>query len=132
MTTEYDVGFGKPPKHSQFRKGQSGNPKGRPQGARNLKTELEEEFSERIPVKEDGKSKKVPKQRAMIKALMARAVTGDVRAATLLFTMWLKVMPVGADMPTEDELTPTDRKILEEFRMEVLSAAKTKGKPNAK
>ena len=36
--TEYEVGYGKPPAHSRFRPGQSGNPRGRPRGARNRPT----------------------------------------------------------------------------------------------
>lgn len=52
MTDEYEVGYRKPPRHTRFRKGQSGNPKGRPKGAKNLKTELEEELQEKIVVRE--------------------------------------------------------------------------------
>ena len=44
MSRDYDVGYKKPPKHGRFRKGRSGNAKGRPKGGKNLKTELMEEL----------------------------------------------------------------------------------------
>ena len=71
----YQVGYGKPPKNSQFKPGQSGNPKGRPKGAKNLSTELLEELQEQVKVSEDGKQKTISKQRAMIKSLMAKSVS---------------------------------------------------------
>ena len=91
--TDYAVGYKKPPKHSQFKPGESGNPKGRPKGAKNLATELLEELQERVKVKEDGKPKSVSKQRAMIKAQLAKAVQGDSRAANTLLNMLLKLVP---------------------------------------
>ena len=47
---DYEVGYGKPPRHSQFVKGQSGNPRGRPAGAKNLKTLLNKALNELVIV----------------------------------------------------------------------------------
>jgi hypothetical protein len=57
----YEVGFGKPPAHSRFKKGQSGNPWGRPAGAKNLKTLLNEALNERVIVAENGRRRKISK-----------------------------------------------------------------------
>ena len=69
---DYKVGYGKPPKSGQFKRGKSGNPKGRPKGSLKLATDLAAELSEQITVREDGKARRVSKQRALIKSLMAK------------------------------------------------------------
>jgi Family of unknown function (DUF5681) len=76
--SEYKIGYGKPPKSGQFKRGRSGNPKGRPKGSQKLATDLAAELNEQITVREDGKSRRVSKQRALIKSLMAKALQGDV------------------------------------------------------
>lgn len=87
MPDDYEVGYRKPPKHTQFKPGQSGNPRGRPKGTKNLKTDLREELDEQIVVREGGRAQRVSKQRAMVKTIMARALKGDVRALTLQVNM---------------------------------------------
>ncbi len=67
---DYEVGYGKPPEHTRFKPGQSGNPRGRPKGTKNLKTDLIEELSEKIVVREGDQSQKVSKQRAVVKTLV--------------------------------------------------------------
>ena len=52
---DYEVGYGRPPKDKQFKKGQSGNPKGRPKGSRNFRTDLQEELQMQVQVTENGK-----------------------------------------------------------------------------
>ena len=87
MATDDDddrVGYKRPPEKSRFKPGQSGNPKGRPKHARNLKTEFLEELNEVIRVREGGHEMKISKQRAFVKSLVAAAIKGDMRAANAL------------------------------------------------
>ena len=97
--SSYEVGYGKPPKATQFKKGKSGNPRGRPKGSLNLATDLTAELGETITVREDGRPRKVSKQRALIKSLMAKALQGDVRATTALLALYARVICE----PPEDE-----------------------------
>jgi Family of unknown function (DUF5681) len=112
---DYGVGYRKPPKASRWRKGQSGNPRGR--RARNLKTELTEELSEVISVKEQGLARTITKQRALIKAMTAKAVQGDTRAANLLINIIFRLLrpELIEDMPPE--LTKEDQAILDTFEV---------------
>ena len=56
--TDYKVGYKRPPLHTRFRKGQSGNPRGRPRGSKNFSTLLTEALNEPVVVTEDGRRRK--------------------------------------------------------------------------
>ena len=71
---DYEVGYARPPIHSRFTPGQSGNPAGRPKGAQNFATEIAAELKEAILVKEGGVTKRLSKRRAMIKRQAERAL----------------------------------------------------------
>jgi len=86
-TSDYEVGFKRPPKHTRFQPGPSGNPEGRPKGWKNFKTELLEELQEQIAIKEGGSRRTVSKQRALLKSLTAKAMQGDTKAAGLVANM---------------------------------------------
>ncbi|MGA6965495.1 MAG: DUF5681 domain-containing protein, partial [Xanthobacteraceae bacterium] len=82
MSEEYEagaVGYKHPPREHQFRRGQSGNPSGRPKGARNFRSELREELSEVVTVRDGEREIQVSKQRALIKSLVAAAIDGNQR-----------------------------------------------------
>ena len=115
MQNDDDVGFGKPPRHTQFKPGQSGNPAGRPKGTKNLKTDLEEELRELITVREGGNQKIVSKQRAMLKSLTAKAVQGDPRAAAIVIDMMYRLLHEDDAEDTSRGLSPDDKAILEAF-----------------
>lgn len=71
----YDVGYGRPPRKTQYTKGQSGNPKGRPKGSKSLKTLIQEELEEPITIFVKGKKKKITKARALVRNAIHLALT---------------------------------------------------------
>src|SRR6202040_4244368 len=85
---DYEVGYRKPPGHSRFTKGRSGNPRGRSSGAKNLKTLLSEVLNERVIVsKNGGGHRKITKREAIITQLVNRSATADWRAIKILFDL---------------------------------------------
>jgi hypothetical protein len=109
------VGYRKPPARTRFRPGQSGNPNGRPKGSVNLRTDLRSELSEQIRIREGERSLKVSKQRAMLKALVAKALKGDARAANVVLTLVGKLFEPEAAAEQVPALTSDDHAILERF-----------------
>jgi hypothetical protein len=114
------VGYKKPPKHTQFKPGKSGNPKGRPKGTKNLAMDLSEELSEKIVVTEAGQQLRISKQRAMIKSLLAKALKGDTRAASVLLKLLIDAEQATTQTALAEALPPDDRAILENFKARVL------------
>ena len=115
MSGDYKVGYGKPPKKHRFKKGQSGNPRGRPKGTRNLKTDLAEELAERISLREGERALRVSKQRALLKSLMAKALKGDARAAALILALVQRLLSEDAAEGQAVELSTEDKAILTRF-----------------
>lgn len=115
MADNDTVGYGKPPRQTRFRKGQSGNPAGRPRGSRNLKTDLQAELVERISIKENEQPLTISKQRALVKTLMAKALKGDTRAANLVLTMVSRLLEQEVPATHTADLAAEDRAILDDF-----------------
>ncbi len=121
MAEKSAVGYRSPPKATRFKAGQSGNPKGRPKGSLNLAGDLTAELGEQITVREGGRSRRVSKQRALIKSLMAKALQGDVRATTAVLALYARVIST----PAEDEGWPVEEDellILRRFGPRLLKA----------
>lgn len=109
------TGYKDPPKHSQFKKGQIANPKGRPKGVTNMKTDIDAEFAELVELREGGKSRRVSKRRALIKKMFALAMGGNVRAADMLLNRHERHHADDPAMPEDTNLSPEEQAILAAF-----------------
>lgn len=114
-TDDYEVGYGKPPVKTRFQRGESGNPKGRKKGSRNLKTDLMEELAERVTLKEGGRTIRLSKQRAMVKALIVKGIKGDERAIARAFDLLLRLTGSDEHADTAVPLSTEDQAILDAF-----------------
>ncbi|MCQ8779996.1 DUF5681 domain-containing protein, partial [Escherichia coli] len=82
--------YGKPPKHSQFQKGKSGNPHGRPKGAKSASAIAKEMFLKPVTVIVNGKPKKMPVFAALVTKLISAAMSGDHKAMKLALDTYAK------------------------------------------
>ena len=73
-------GYGKPPEHSRFKKGQSGNPRGRPKGSKNLSTLVFEELRKKVTLPIEGKVRRVSKGELAAKMWVSQVIKGDHKA----------------------------------------------------
>ena len=118
---DYEVGYGKPPRHTRFKKGQSGNPRGRPSGSKNLKTLLNEALNEPVVVSEEGRRRKITKREAIVTQLVNRSATADLRALKILLDTLREIE--GQSEPDCREtpgFTVADEKVIEQLRARLL------------
>jgi Family of unknown function (DUF5681) len=88
-----EVGYCRPPKHAQFRPGQSGNPKGRPKGRMNVGTLVQVLLNQKVTVREGDKVKRMSKLEAIIQSMIARALNGDAKANEMILALANEYLP---------------------------------------
>ena len=81
---DYEVGYCRPPLHTRFKPGKSGNPSGRVKGSKNLKTLFHQILNEQIPLIDGTQSKNVTKGEALMRRLIIGALKGDSRSVMTL------------------------------------------------
>ena len=114
---DYEVGYGKPPRHTRFKPGRSGNPRGRPGGSKNLSTLLSEALKEPVIVVENGRRRKIPKRQAIVTQLVNRSAKADLKAIQILLMM-LRDIESRADPGSADPaaFTEADQEIIQRIQ----------------
>jgi len=113
---DYEVGYGKPPLHTRFVKGQSGNPRGRTPGAKNMKTLLNKALNELVVVTENGGRRKVSKREAIATQLVNRSAKADYKAIQILMGLLRDIEGDTDPHPSEPTFSEADQQIIQRIQ----------------
>jgi hypothetical protein len=122
------VGYGRPPRHSRFRPGQSGNPKGRPKGARSIQDGVSEVFRKARRVKVQGKTVRMPTFMVILASQAERAMRGDVAAFRALTPLMMRLVDGDEGGEAVKKLPEEDRRLLADFVERLTREQQTRGK----
>lgn len=135
---DYEVGYGRPPKHSQFKKGQSGNPSGRPKEPTTFLESFNKTLSKDVKVVKDGKEYLITGLTALSQKYLNSILSGDYRFMKLFLDKNAKdvnietyLYPEPDVAQEEEELvpknpTPKQREAVEEIKSIIRQAIKEK------
>ena len=115
--SDYEVGYGKPPRETRFVKGRSGNPRGRPPGAKSFSALLSDKLNEPVIVAENGGRRKISKREAIVTQLANRAAAADFRAIKILLDIVRDIERQSEPVsPETAAFSEADEKVIEQLR----------------
>src|SRR5262249_17548295 len=123
----YTVGYRRPPLHTRFKPGESGNRKGRPKRQRNVRTVLEEALNQRTKIREGDRTRSITKFDGVILTMTNGAVKGDAKAVAALMSL-LRSLGMTDETPQVSDTEPftnNDEALVADFlrRSRVASAS---------
>ena len=112
--SEPAANYRKPPEHTRFKKGQPGNPRGRP--AKNLPALLAAALNEKVTVTENGKRRQVTKREEVIVQLVNKSASAELRATKMLIDMLRDIEKRADPAPAEkNPFNPTDKEVVQQL-----------------
>lgn len=129
--TNYEIGYGKPPEHTRFAPGQSGNPKGRPRGSRNLSTVVGELARQTMTITEGGRPRRVPRYTALNLILWGKALKGDHKAFMAIHQSMRDAGLLRAEVEVEQPaFSQDDQLIIHDYIARIGATLPKKRRPN--
>jgi Family of unknown function (DUF5681) len=112
---DYKVGYKKPPLHTRFKKGQSGNPRGRPRGAKNFSSVLNDALNQPVFVTENGRRRKISKRDLGIRQLVDKFAMAEIQATKMLLGLMLERERLMAAAPPAERrsFSAADEKVID-------------------
>ncbi len=135
---DYEIGYGRPPEHSRFKPGKSGNTKGRPKGRRNVRTVVEDVLNQRITIREGDRTRSLSKLDGLVLTMVNKALSGDAKALPPLIALLRSVGFINeVPEPTGGEpITAHDGEIIADFLRRhgksMENATPSENEPNAR
>ena len=114
---DYEVGYGRPPKSGQFKKGQSGNPKGRPRNAKGVRASMKRELDRKMTIRVEGNDVQVSKAEALGMQIANKALKGDPKAIVEVLKLDAELFGLAETSPPAEPqaLQSDDLEILRRF-----------------
>lgn len=119
-----DAGYGKPPKAHRFKPGKSGNPKGRPKGAKSEATILMEILNQKIPLRQGGKVRKITILEGIFHKLAEDSLKGNTKSAAFVLN---RLAAIASTAGTEAEFNQDDKAVLDAYVRNVKSKLSDEG-----
>lgn len=113
--SDYEVGYGRPPKSTQFKPGQSGNPNGRKRKPKSVQAQMQKVVSRKVQINEGGVVKRLPLQDVIFRTIANKAAKGDLNAAKFVFSLLHAPEYAETDVIDQTSLPPDDQAMLDEI-----------------
>jgi hypothetical protein len=107
-----DVGYGRPPRANQFKPGESGNPKGRPKGAKSAETILGELLQQKISLNERGRTRRITVLEGILRRIAEDCLKGNTKSAAFLLN---RLQTMSSDETDESGLNEDEQTVLETY-----------------
>ncbi len=107
-----DVGYGKPPRANQFKPGESGNPKGRPKGAKSAETILGELLQQKISLNERGRTRRITVLEGILRRIAEDCLKGNIKSAAFLLN---RLQAMSSGETDESGLSEDEQTVLETY-----------------